>query len=142
MAHLRQVDDDVAQATAVQDKDARPRGVVWVGRVGRLGADEEGALDAGLVPVLGDAVKGVDDGVGGDAEDAVDGGHVALEHGDVELGVGARGRGLVVRGRGGAAGGRGVGLVVGDGGYEVGGLALVPGGLAWCCAAHGAGLWW
>lgn len=87
----------------------------------RLRTDKHGALDAGLFPALGGGVEGVDDGVGGDAEDPADGGEVALQDGEVELGV-CSWRGRFV------GGGHdcGVGFVVGDGGDAVGGMAVVP----------------
>lgn len=104
MAHARKVDNDIIQTAAVKDKDARARTVAGVVRQRRLRADKERAFYAGLVPRLGGAVKGVDDGVGGYAEDAMDGGDVALEHGDVELGVVARRRRLVWLVEGGCVG--------------------------------------
>lgn len=124
VAHARQVDDEVLQPAAAEYEDAQPRALGRVVGEGPLGADEHGALDAGLVPALLGGREGVDDGAGGDAEDGADGGEVALEDGEVELGVCPRGgrRRVVVLGL--HLGG--VGLVVGDGGDAVGGVAVVP----------------
>ncbi|OAQ97339.1 hypothetical protein LLEC1_04993 [Akanthomyces lecanii] len=132
VADLGEVDNDVAEAAAVEHEDARAGRVVGVAGQRGLRAHKEGALDARLFPALGDAVEDVDDGVGGDAEDAEDGGHVALEDGEVELGVFAQGRRRV---RLLGCDGR-VGLVVGDGRDKVRGLALVAAGFSWCRAAH------
>lgn len=86
-------------------------GVLWQRS---LRANKHGALDAGLFPALACVVECVDDGVGSDAQDPADGRQVALEHGEVELGVCSRRWGLVS----GCCDG-GVGFVVGDGGDAV-----------------------
>lgn len=88
--------------------------MVYIFRQRRLRTDEHGALDAGLFPALGGGVEGVDDGVCGDAEDPADGGEVALQDGEVELGVCSWRGSLVGGGHDG-----GVGFVVGDGGDAV-----------------------
>lgn len=114
MTDPRQIDNHVIQTAAAQHKDTCSGPVVDVLGQRRLRTDKHGAFDAGLFPALGGAVEGVDDGVGGDAEDPADGRQVALQHGEVELGV-CSWRGRLV------GGGHdcGVGFVVGDGGDAI-----------------------
>lgn len=117
-----EVEDQVLQPPAVQDKGAKPG--LPRGGVGVLRADEESALDTRLVPGLRGDVERVYDGVGGNGEDGGDGGDVATEDANVELGVGAvrevrRGRVAILHVM------RGIGLVVGGG--DDAGAAGVPG---------------
>lgn len=97
---------EIIQALPIQHHDGIALGVAdGCGGLRRLGANEEGAFDAGFLPRGGGGGKGVDDGVRGDEEDAGGGGNVAAEDGEVEGGVGEEGGGC----GGGAVGGGGAG---------------------------------
>lgn len=104
LRHLVQVEGQVRQALAVEDEEHAVAGRVAAvtaaaasaGEVrGRLvlGAHEQRALEAALVPLDVGLVEDVDGGVGGDGQDAADAGAVAAQDGQVELRVGARGEG-------------------------------------------------
>jgi hypothetical protein len=87
VGYPREVHDHIVQSSSVEDKHTSSRYLARIFGEWALRADKHGTFNARLFPTLRSAVERVDDGIGSYAEDGVDGGEIALQHGEVELSV-------------------------------------------------------